>query len=131
MHHCSWDMRELKMLQCVSCGVQFLKNIPNYALGCPLIVECFHPVLGVKVLLCTIFLGRPVFVSMLIYPELTPFSKVCKICICILDDVDISWADPIWQCVQDDRFCISWLPSTVPCTATPCLVLYICFCICF
>ena len=36
------------------------KNIPNYALGCPLIVECFHPVLGVKVSLCTIFLGRPI-----------------------------------------------------------------------
>ena len=63
MHHCSWDMRELKMLQwqwkCVSCGVQFTKNIPNYALGCPLIVECFHPVLGVKVSLCTIFFGTP------------------------------------------------------------------------
>ena len=63
MHHCSWDMRELKMLQwqwkCVSCGVQFTKIIPNYALGCPLIVECFHPVLGVKVSLCTIFIGTP------------------------------------------------------------------------
>ena len=72
MHHCSWHMRELKMLQwqkilwkCVSCGVQFTKNIPNYALGCPLIVECFHPVLGVKVSLCTIFLGRPVCMYLL------------------------------------------------------------------
>ena len=27
------------------------KNRIKYALGCPLIVECFHPILGVKVLL--------------------------------------------------------------------------------
>ena len=45
--------------KCVSFSVKFTKDIPNYALCCPLIVECFYLVLEVKVSLCTIFFGTP------------------------------------------------------------------------
>ena len=52
MHHCSWDCESLKCFndkkfyENVYHVVYNLQKFPNYAIGCPLIVECFLPVLG-------------------------------------------------------------------------------------